>query len=90
MRLHLISCVRMREHTRLMARMADPNAVTLHECPLHPLALCWSYETITRTLREYLQATHWSGDPTLDIDEAHKRAAAIRDMNLALRGAGEE
>ena len=81
-----LELIKLRAHTRLMARVVDPNAVTLQECPLHPMALCWSYATITRALDEYLAATHWSGDPTLDVEEAHARAAEIRERNCALLG----
>ena len=81
--------VKLRDHTSLMARVVDPSTVALQECPLHPRALAFSFATIWRALDEYLRATHWSGDPSLDIDEAHVRAAEIRDRNAALCGVAE-
>ena len=79
-----LELIKLRDHTRLLSRMADPNTVTMHECPVHPRALCWSYAAISRSLDEYLQATHWSDDPALDFEEAHSRAAEIRERNAAL------
>jgi hypothetical protein len=81
-----LELIKLRDHTRLLARMSDPNAVTLHECPMHPRALALSYSTISRALDDYLQATHWSDDPSLDFEEAHARAAEIRERNSALCG----
>ena len=85
-----LELIKLRDHTRLLSRMADPNTVTMHACPVHPRALAWSYATIARALDDYLQATHWSGDPSLDVEEAHARAAEIRDRNAALCGCVEE
>ena len=77
---------KMRAHLRLMTRILDPNAVGLQDCNLHPHTLAWWFTSIWKSLDEYLQATHWSGDQSLDVEEAHRRAAEIRERNDALRG----
>ena len=78
--------VKLCEHARMMARVVNPGTSAFEDCPRHPRALCWSYTTIWRALKEYLEATYWSADHALDIEEAHKRAAEIRERNSALCG----
>lgn len=78
--------LRLRENARLMTRLVEPGSVALHDCKLHPHALSFWFTTVWRALDEYLQATYWSADLSLDIEEAHKRAAAIRERNEAMRG----
>ena len=47
------------------------------------------YGSTRGRIRETLQATYWSGDPALDLEEAHARAAALRERNEDLRGIAE-
>ena len=49
-------------------------------------ALSFWFTTFWRVLDECLEATYWSEDHAMDIDEAHVRAAALRERNEELRG----
>ena len=84
-----LELIKVRDHLRLMTRFVEPGSVALDDCVLHPHALSFWFTTLWRTLDECLRATYWSGDPALDLEEAHARAAAIRERNEDLRGIAE-
>ena len=78
--------IKLRDHLRLMTRFVEPGSVALHDCMLTPHALSFWFTTFWRVLDECLEATYWSEDHAVDIDEAHVRAAALRERNDELRG----
>lgn len=84
-----LELIKLREHLRLMTRLVEPGSAALHECLLHPHALSFWFTTFWRTVDEYLQATYWSGDHAASLEEAHVRAAALRERNEELRGVVE-
>lgn len=77
---------KLRAYLRLLTQIVDPDAIGLQASTLHPLALSWLLTSTWKSIDEYLQATYWSGDHAIDIEEAHKRVAAIRERNEELRG----
>jgi hypothetical protein len=85
-----LELIKLREHLRLMTRLVEPGSGALHACLLHPHALSFWFTTFWRTVDEYLQATYWSGDHAVDLEEAHARAAALRERSEELRGAAEQ
>ena len=84
-----LELIKVRDHLRLMTRFIEAGSVAMHDCVLHAHALSFWFTTLWRALDESLQATYWSGDHELDIEEAHIRAAALRERNEELRGVAE-
>jgi hypothetical protein len=82
--------VKLREHLRLMARLVEPGtAASDHDAILRPNAMSWLVTRLWRDVDEILQATYWSADHAVDVEEAHVRIAAIRERNRELLGVAE-
>jgi hypothetical protein len=77
---------KLRAYLRLLIQIVDPESIGLKATTLHPQAFSWLLTNIWKGVDEYLQATYWSAEHAIDIEEAHKRIAAIRERNEELRG----
>ena len=78
--------VKMRDFMRVMSRLVQPGtAAGDYDFVLRPYALSWLITQLWTELDRVIEATYWSADHAVDIEEAHARSAAIRERNEALR-----
>ena len=79
--------VKMRDFMRVMSRLVQPGTTAGdYDFVLRPYALSWLITQLWTEMDRVIEATYWSADYAVDVEEAHVRSAAIRERNDALRG----
>ena len=82
-----LALIKLHEHLRMMSRLVEPGTVASeHDFILRPYALSWFMTQLWSDVGKILQTTYWSEDHTEDLEEAHRRIAALREQNAELRG----